>query len=467
MMNTSIRGVLLFSTMLLLLISSSGSGLENEPSLAPPEGSFGIRGLRKFRKGTGADMQRAVGLAKQTGIKWSGLHVFWDEIEPEKGKYRWDEFDNHLACILSHGIQVIVTIRSHSAWGASKARPVTPRKKEWLTHRASALPDPVNMPYYKAFVRSLVERYDGDDDFGKSPPSQQIKDVIKKNPIKYWQIENEPGRCNTQKGTTFWHGTADELATLIRIGSTSIKEADPGAKMVLTSFSPKAIIRCKPGKGYPSTVLKLLKQTGCDFDILDIHNYRDPETICEQVTKAKDLLKTYGFDGKPIWLGECDINWRNVPLGITEQEYDELRSAGIVKKHIVAFGCGVEKVLQWTFSDKEDAKWPPKSVPEITKFRGIVRSDLSPKPVYATYKLMISMLDGFTSCSDLSTGSVTVYRFMVRTNPVYVAWSQKGANTLALGIGKVRITDIHGRVTLRDHDPIVVSQAPVFIEEAS
>ena len=80
---------------------------------------------------------------------------------------------------------------------------------------------------------------------------------------------------------------------------------------------------------------------------------------------------------------------------------------------------------------------------------------------------MISMLDGFTSCSDLSTGSVTVYRFMVRTNPVYVAWSQKGANTLALGIGKVRITDIHGRVTLRDHDPIVVSQAPVFIEEAS
>lgn len=419
------------------------------------DGNFGIRGL------SGKEvLHKAPSLAKKDGISWTRIAVYWNQIEHEKRRFRWQELDEVMSQILSNEINVMVTIRSYSKWASKKATVSAHSKNTWLEHKAGSFPESENVVHYKDFLKALVERYDGDDDFGKDAPGKELKNLIIKKPIKYWQIENEPGSCDINQGSSFWNGTAKELAELFMIATDSIKQADPQAKLVLSGFTAKTFIQCDGV--YPDLILKTLRDKGYDFDIFDIHNYRDVDTITKQVSGVKKLLRKYGFTKTKIWMTESDANVRYFRLSMPEDQYDKYRSVEIIKKHVTAFSEGVEKVFQWTFSDS--AKWPPRKRNEITKFRGIVRSDFSLKPIYSTYKLMISKLDGFTSCSNLSKGSVKVYKFMVGSQPVYVAWDDKGGKEFSLDIGEAKITNINGKEAVKDSSKILLSSAPVFIE---
>jgi hypothetical protein len=420
-------------------------------------GNFGIRGL------SGPEISReAPALAKKAGISWTRIAVYWNQVEPQKGTYQWKKLDQDIRQILASGINVMVTIRSYSRWAyKGKKSGGVFNKKRSGKHKTSAFPDPENMTQYKNFVKDLVERYDGDDDFGKDPPDKELKNLVTKNPIKYWQIENEPGSCDVNQGSSFWNGTAKELTELFMIASDSIKQADPQAKIVLSGFTAKTFINCNGV--YPDFILKILKEKGYNFDVFDIHNYRNVDTITKQVSGVKNLLRKYGFTKTRIWMTESDANMKYFRLSMTEEQYDRYRSKEIIKKHVTAFCEGVEKVFQWTFSDS--SKWPPRKRSEIVKFRGIVRSDLNLKSIYSTYMFMVSKLDGFTSCSNLSKDSMKVYKFMVEPQSVYIAWDDKGGKELSLDIGEAKITDIHKKELVKDSSKILLTSDPIFIEK--
>jgi len=329
--------------------------------------------------------------------------------------------------------------------------------------KAGALPDKENIPCYKRFVSSLVERYDGDGAFGDWEPSHNVKEVIRRNPVHYWQIENEPGSCDLKKGTTFWNGTSEELAELVLITSDCMKSADPESKLILSGFGVKPLTKCCEN-GYPNEILRILKRQGGKFEIFDIHNYRDVDTIYEQVACVRRLLQKHGFVGVKIWMTETGFNWRKLELGVAQRAYNEVRAITMIKKQVVALSLGVEKIFQWTFSDKEKAIWPPKKKSEFTKFRGITDKDLNPKSIYSTYQLMASKLDSFDKVEEIGGDSNRLFRFFVKNRPVFVAWSNRGAETLSLDIGEVRITDPFGAVTVTNGHRLRVSDVPLFIE---
>ena len=443
----------------LLLLILSGLVCGSSHALAVGESvRFGIRGLNRTK-----GLQEAIQVAKGCGVSWTRIAIFWDVVEPQKGKFEWEKTDRIVSELLGHGFNVLVTVRSYSEWGSAKSKIVVPTRKKWLKHKLSAMPNPENIKHYKEFVQNLVERYDGDNNFGDFPPSDQVKKVLCTNPIKYWQIENEPGSCQTNRGSNFWNGTAEELARLTMIASDSIRAADPDAKIVLCGFGVKGTTRCI--KGYPDRLLHILRKNRCSFEVFDIHNYRNVETIYEQVANVKRLLQRHGFGGVSIWMTETDFSWKSLDLGISQKRYNECRAISMIKRHVVAFSLGVERVFQWKLSDSKAARWPPRQKSELSRFRGIADKNLIPKPICSTYQLMISKLDGFTKAKEISKGSNKVFRFLVDGNPVFVAWGTDTRNTLSLKIDKVRITDPFGKVTVGNGRSLNLTNFPVFIEK--
>jgi len=424
------------------------------------EGRFGITGLKKP-----AQSEEALSIAKKAGITWTRLTVAWDAIEPVKGTYNWSTLDNAVIPLLKKQLGVVIDIRSYSRWASAEAKLKAPKNKPWLLHKSGALPDEKNIIFYKKFINNLVERYDGDDSFSDQAPPQNIKDIIKKNPVRIWQIENEPGRCNINIGTTFWNGTAEQFARLIMITSDSIKKADPKAMVMLSGFGVKPLTKCCDS-GYPNEILKNLSETEAKFDIFDIHNYRDEDSIYEQFLCVNKLLQKYGFFNVKIWMTETDFNWRNLKLGIDQETYNKYRAAGMIKRHVIAFSLGIEKVFQWTFSDKKGAQWPPKTKSEFTKFRGIVDTHFFPKFIYHTYNLMISKIDGFTKVEEISQGtSKKVFKFLVNNISIFIAWSDKDKDTLFLNLDHIKITDPFGNVTTDKGKSFPLTKLPVFIEK--
>jgi GH35 family endo-1,4-beta-xylanase len=420
---------------------------------------FGIRGILGTQ-----DTAKAVKAARGCGVSWARIVVFWDKVEPVQGQFAWQEADSVIGELLRNGVNVLVTIRSYSQWASRKSKVVRGKRKTWKKYKVSGLPLKEHTVSYQRFVQKLVERYDGDDDFAGVAPSPDVKKAITQTPVKYWQIENEPGGCDVAKGSHFWNGTAEELATLTMLASDAIKRADGGAKIVLAGFGFNAMRKCSAG-GYPERMIQILKSNKYQFDVFDIHNYRDLRTIYRQVADVKRLLETYGFAEAKIWMTETDFNWRKLKLGISQKTYTEHRAESLIKKYVGAFRLGVEKIFQWKLTDSKGAKWPPAKKAEFTKFRGIFDENVDRKPITSIYQLMISKLDGFSKVDDISKGSVRAFRFSVQGSPVIVAWSERGAATFSVEMKKVQITNVSGHETFGNGQSITLPTAPVFIEE--
>ena len=84
---------------------------------------------------------------------------------------------------------------------------------------------------------------------------------------------------------------------------------------------------------------------------------------------------------------------------------------------------------------------------------------------------MISKLDGFKMCTDISSRypSKQVFQFINESgNSVYVAWetnTKEDASKLDLIKGEVKVTDILGKDTNTKGDSIVITTVPVYIEK--
>lgn len=98
--------------------------------------------------------------------------------------------------------------------------------------------------YYGDFVNAVVERYDGDDDFGckvSAPdcyvigdaeyPDQELIERIKANPIKHWQVCNQ--LFDTCKSKDECDHYEKFYAEVQEITYKEVKKADPTAKVLI------------------------------------------------------------------------------------------------------------------------------------------------------------------------------------------------------------------------------------------
>lgn len=362
--------------------------------------NFGVRGL-SF---TGTELETACQMAQDAEIGWYRGEVLWKNIVDNEGNFSWENLDIKIENILGHEINIILTLRSvHDVFAPGSKLIDLGYKTVWK----SAPPATEYLENYKDFVRQIVERYDGD---GVS----DAPFVNGTSSIKYWQIENEPGK-RRNKGSVFWKGNAAKYAALFSVAYDVIKEADPEARVALGGFTHKAIkYYLENDKSFISEVLRIILEKGGDFDIFDYHFYQNYKTF----------IKTSKFTNKPVWVTETNVNKKQVDPYYTTEEYDRFVAKDIVKRYSTMFYSKAEKVFWFKFSDNKDSNWTiPMKPADFEQFRGLTKNDFMPKPVYYTYKLLVGKVDAKESINKIPKGNYTwVYHFGQNDESVYIMW---------------------------------------------
>jgi len=265
------------------------------------------------------------------------------------------------------------------------------------------------------FLRKIVERYDGD---GKDDMPGLTQ------PIKFWEIGNEPG----VRGE--FHGTAEDYAHVLRISRESIKANDPDAKILIGGW---VIGQLREEETW-RRALGLFDRTlaaggGAWFDIMNYHEYTDDcdfQTYCH-VDAFRASLEKHGCE-KPFWITEANTKLQKEGkgryAGVSTRHTVERQAQDLVKRAIVAFDAGVD-VFFWHRID--DIKGESLGV-------GLFDADDQPKPVFYNLQLLASKLEGFRSIQRIKQMPDSIYLYRLETNAgaELVLWTEAQDTALDL-----------------------------------
>src|SRR6185369_1286139 len=134
----------------------------------------------------------------------------WKDMQPEPGAFNFSQFDLVAEQAAKYDINLLAILIAVPAWASTAPA-------DLIAERGSLSPvdkyRPRDINDWLNYVRTVVERYDGDglDDAPGSPR------------IAYWEVWNEPNLA------FFWQPKPDvnEYAELLKVTYAAIKQADP------------------------------------------------------------------------------------------------------------------------------------------------------------------------------------------------------------------------------------------------
>ena len=368
------------------------------------------------------------------GFGWDRPHpgpFVWNDIEPQKGVYDFSNADAYVAAAQERGIKVLATIWPYAEWDQEHWmsqpdwKPAYGFEEELPTSRYK----PHDMEAYREFVKRLVERYDGDG----------VDDMPGlKQPIKYWEVLNEP-ETSLHGEHCFFRGSPEDYLEILKATYEAIEEADPEAKVLNGGMCPFSKSDNRYLQEFWARVFEL--GGGQYIDIVNIHAF-DPY---EGAIEVKKFLSSYGVD-KPIWVTEFVVlsNYKDPYTG--EYLDEKMQAIEIVERCVKAFSVGVEKVFYVAYVDS------PEGPPDLQR-GGLIDRYGNPKPAYYAMKTMLKHIGSFVSVERISE---TCYRFVVDNREVYVLWGCDLPH-----VEKKAIFDICGKEISEEEAKI--SSTPVYV----
>jgi len=247
--------VTLSSRNLLALLTALAALMALAPaaSAAPrkvPQGFYGVMyDSAGLRPPADADQDRQFALMARSGVETVRLAFIWSNLQPNRdSEFDFGYTDRYVRLAASHGIQVL---------------PVMLYAPPWARVFEGKLFSPPKTQPYLEFLTASIERYGPRGSFWKENP------VLKRRPIRDWQIWNEP---NT---STFWdvkRGSALKwprgYGNLLSASNRAIKAADSGARTVTGGVVGRAW----------REVRRLYRVAGKNsFDVAAVHIYPQTE----------------------------------------------------------------------------------------------------------------------------------------------------------------------------------------------
>ncbi|MEV0844252.1 hypothetical protein AB0I55_32490 [Actinocatenispora sera] len=191
------------------------------------------------------------------------VFLYWQQLEPRPGEYRFDDVDALLAT-LNDDTEPWLTVCASSQWGTRERTDLLP-------------PSPPTDPAaYERMVGALVTHCAGR--------------------VRYWQPENEP--CYPY----LWAGSRDEYADHLARFHRAVKTADPTATVVLGGAPPGALGADEDDEE-ARWFAALLPGVGDHFDALDVHLYGDVYATGPMIERGHAMMRAAGYD-RPVVVGE-------------------------------------------------------------------------------------------------------------------------------------------------------------------
>jgi hypothetical protein len=350
--------------------------------------------------------------ATNMGVRWTrqGVYAFWFIVQPDLDKvvYDFTLYDRQWGNV-PQGMHILANISPQG--GRNDEGRCLP--DSWL---------PIDEVQYTAFVTAMVERYDGD---GVDDAPGLV------NPIKYWQVGNEPN-----------DRTRSDFAGLQQMTYQAIKQACPDCTVLIGGVAgfPKNYVG-----GFDAIYAPILAELGGQYvDVFDFHwygtangEYRLQDTVTDKdaLDHIRATLTVNGFPSDlPLWITEMgaysgdpsDTLFGTFPLQTERQQ-----ASDYFKRFIYPLSRGVEKIFP-AFGLMEGFKHDDGYFDHTGLiYDGQDFGDLGlgvKKLGYYTYKKMTEALNGsdwltLTTLHD-GTDSDHLYLFRLEKDdqPIHIVW---------------------------------------------
>lgn len=441
--------------------------------------------------------------ARELGAGAVRAYLYWSQVEPRPGEYRWDVVDALLAQA-GAGTELWVTVCSSSPWATRQATDFLP-------------PSPArDLGAYRAFVAAVVRRCAGR--------------------VRYWQCDNEPSNAGL-----LWAGTADEYLTQLAACHDAVREADPAALVVLGGCGYDVF--SSPAGSEPRRFFDRLLDAGRHhFDVFDAHLYGDPAQAAGALAEAAAMMAAHGYF-RPILVGEhggpvpfqfpaAEAALRQVMMqAFTEPPPENQSSASLIerstqdtperramtalydrmgelppelamflvgcppeldaKRHrinartlvmhtVLALAAGVPRTLYWNLAPEVPGEVDPRQLMgllfgklPLLAYRG--RELAVRHPAAGTFALLAAELEGATAATAVAVAPPTVRAFRVDRGgrgPLLVLWDERdvfhGEDQPPLTVtvpwsGPVTARDVFGAEVAGDGRTLPVGADPLLI----
>ncbi|HWW67772.1 MAG TPA: glycosyl hydrolase [Solirubrobacterales bacterium] len=244
---------------------------------------------------------------RRGGVESIRIPVVWSAVQPNRGSvFDWSGVDGQIGAAAKAGLDVLPFLSGAPSWAVHS---------EFVPGSHNTVKAPSHLPAsgnaaagWTSFLAAAVQRYGPSGTFWAENPT------VPKRPIRTWQIWNEE---NFKYFVT--RPNPAEYGKLVKISTPAIKNADPGAKIVLGGMfaQPKEgqgrWKRIKPRPAYFASEFleQMYKSTpgiGKKFNGIALHPYTyNFPRLAPEIEEVRSVLKRSHDAGKGIWITE--LGW--------------------------------------------------------------------------------------------------------------------------------------------------------------
>lgn len=297
-MRRRLPAVLLAAALAFALPAVAGGA---RPRSHTPKGFFGVAPQTALTEADAAYMRAG-------GIESVRLPVPWSTIQPTaEGGYDWSGLDQAVAVANRAGLRVLPSIGG------------TP---SWLAPKGTSLPidSAEEQAAWTAFLQAAVRRYGPGGEFWAEHSHEGVNyepAIPNPTPIRTWQIWNE---------VNFFYFaypvSPSRYAKLLTISSRAIKEADPGAKVILAGLFGKPTaggVRGMPAAKFLSALYRVpgIKSR---FDGVALHPYAVNTKALEGMVEALHEVTAKNHDRVPLYISEMGWGSQNDPRRVAFEQ---------------------------------------------------------------------------------------------------------------------------------------------------
>lgn len=247
----------------------------------------------------------------------------WHTLNPSNGTWVWTNADGWVDAMEAAGKEMMILLGFTPDWAAAST-PNTGKYDNGTTVRASNQP-PSDMAYWQEYCSQVATRYAGR--------------------VQYYEIWNEVNY------TSYWAGTAAQLAQMHRIASQTIKAIDPAARIVGPIVQEPET--GGTGNAYLQSFLAAsdgATGTGKDWiDICGIHMYPpryNYQVGKNQIDNVRASLTAAGVGSLDIWNTETGV--------LTARSVrDPVQSKWLKRSLLLAAALGVKRYCWYTYDNDE------------------------------------------------------------------------------------------------------------------
>lgn len=247
----------------------------------------------------------------------------WHTLNPSSGQWVWDNADGWIGAMEAGGKEIMMLLGFTPDWAAAST-PSTGKYDNGTTVRASNQP-PSDMAYWEEYCSQVAMRYAGR--------------------VQYYEIWNEVNY------TSYWSGTAAQLAEMHRIAWQTIKAIDPAAQIVGPVVQEPET--GGTGNAYLQSFLAAsdgATGTGKDWiDICGIHMYPPRYNFqihANQIANVQASLTAAGVGSLDIWNTETGV--------LTARSVrDVVQSKWLKRSLLLAAALGVKRYCWYAYDNDE------------------------------------------------------------------------------------------------------------------